>query len=65
MTRAARIEILWDNGSRHSWTPDGDTWTLRLLDPTFAATPPNVTGYNGEEIARVVRRAAESPGGQE
>jgi hypothetical protein len=65
MTRATRIEIVWDDGSRHSWTPDGDAWTLRLLDPILRRDPPNVTGYDGEEIARVVRRAAESPGEQE
>jgi hypothetical protein len=33
--------------------------------PILRRDPPNVTGYNGEEIARVVRRAAESPGEQE
>jgi plasmid replication initiation protein len=62
MTRAIRIEIVWDDGSRHSWTPDDDAWTLRLLDPSFAATLPRVTGYDAQEIGHVVTRAVEEAG---
>jgi hypothetical protein len=64
--RATSIVIEWDDGMRHLWTPQRDgTWTLRLTDPGAPTSDalPLVTGYDAENVCRVVTTAVESNDG--
>lgn len=63
MARAVQIEMKWDDGMHHVWSrSEGEEqFDLALTDPSSPTDPQplRVSGYDFENIARVVRKGYE------
>lgn len=55
---ATKIIIQWSDGLRHEWWPNTDgTWTLGLTGPQLPINAPQILGYYGEDMQRVIGTA--------
>lgn len=64
MARVTKIEMEWDDGMHHTWSrPEGqEEFDLVLFDPNAPSDVDQhlrVSGYDFENIARVMRRGYE------